>query len=78
MSVKRPTQKENDDSVEEPLRCPEKPKEDDTGFLGSTMLFYKDKGSENLGLCYGVGKGERCNCDKANSPKGTCNDNLWI
>ena len=41
------------------------------------MLFYKAKGSENLGLCYGT-KGERCNCDKATAPQGTCDDSLWI
>ena len=72
------TQTENNDDVGEQLSCPEKPTEDNTAILGSSLLYYKDKGSENLGLCYGVGKGQRCNCDKANSPNGTCNDNLWI
>ena len=63
---------------EEKISCPEKPGENYDANFGSSMLFYKAKGSENLGLCYGVPKGERCNCDKATAPQGTCDDSLWI
>jgi hypothetical protein len=61
------------------LSCPEKPSENYDSNFGKSMLFYKNKGSENLGLCYGVNKGQKCNCDKATMKEGeTCNDNLWI
>tara|TARA_X000000950_G_C13905584_1_gene656677 strand:- start:2252 stop:4021 length:1770 start_codon:yes stop_codon:yes gene_type:complete len=71
-------EKSKEENAEEKLSCPEKPNENYDANFGSSMIFYKEKGSENLGLCYGVGKGQRCNCDKSVEPKGTCNDSLWI
>jgi hypothetical protein len=77
MKVKK-VENDVEENVDEKLSCPEKPDENYESNFGSSMIFYKDRGSENLGLCYGVGKGQRCNCDKSNEGKGKCNDNLWI
>ncbi len=74
MKVKGQSKEQEDET--EILSCPEKPSENYDSNFGSSMLFYKNKKSENLGLCYGVDKGQKCNCDKATNPE--CNDSLWI
>ena len=63
------SQGSQEENVEEKLSCPEKPSENYDANFGSSMIYYKEKGSENLGLCYGVGKGQRCNCDKSIAPE---------
>ena len=42
------------------------------------MLFYKNKGSEDLGLCYAIDStdpSDRCNCSRINDEN--CDDTLW-
>ena len=68
--------KPNLNMVEEPLNCPEKPSENYDALMGDEMLFYKNKGSDGLGLCYSVeNKGDSCNCDPQSDPN--CDDTLW-
>ena len=50
MKVKE-SQVKKESNVEEKLSCPEKPSEDYSANFGSSMIFYKEKGSENL-ACY--------------------------
>ena len=59
-------------NVKEQLSCPEKPSENYDALMGDEMLFYKDNVSDGLGLCYGIEKGDKCNC----TFKG-CDDSLW-
>ena len=67
--------KTNRNMVEEPLNCPEKPSENYDALMGDEMLFYKNKGSDGLGLCYSVNKDDSCNCDSNIDPD--CDDTLW-
>jgi hypothetical protein len=61
--------------VYEPLNCPEKPSENYDALLGDEMLFYKNKRSDGLGLCYNVNVDESCNCNSNLDPD--CDDTLW-
>jgi hypothetical protein len=65
----------NNSLLEEPLSCPEKPSENYDALMGDEMLFYKNKGSDGLGLCYAIESNNSCNCN----PKldSDCDDTLW-
>ena len=65
----------NNSLLEEPLSCPEKPSENYDALIGDEMLFYKNKGSDGLGLCYAVELENSCNCDSNIDPD--CDDTLW-
>lgn len=65
----------NNSFIEEPLSCPEKPSENYDALLGDQMLFYKNKTSDGLGLCYNVDLDSSCNCDSNLDPD--CDDTLW-
>lgn len=67
--------KNNNNLIEEPLSCPEKPSENYDDLLGNEMLFYKNRDSEGLGLCYVVDNDDSCNCDPDIDPN--CDDTLW-
>ena len=65
----------NNSIVEEPLSCPEKPSENYDSLLGDEMLFYKNKGSDGLGLCYSIDSADSCNCNPKDDKE--CDDTLW-
>jgi hypothetical protein len=61
----------------EPLSCPEKPSEDYESMLGDDMLFYKNKNSNDLGLCYMLSnRNHSCNCNDIHGD--TCDKSLWF